>query len=229
VRKYKHIYFDLDRTIWDFEGNSYQTIRDLVEKFNLNPIDPDDFHRVYTHFNEQHWAMFREGKINKEKLRLERFVKTLEEFKIYDNQLAEKIALEYIKIGPTKTGLMPHAKEILDELSGKYSLYVITNGFIEIQTDKLRNSGISSYFKRVFTSEHARSGKPNRGIFEYALTAVNARKKESLMIGDDLELDIIGAKTFGIDQVYYNPLQLKHSVHATYEIMSLLELKQILL
>ena len=229
MRKYKHIYFDLDRTIWDFEGNSYQTIRDLVEKFNLNPIDPDDFHRVYTYFNEQHWAMFREGKINKEKLRLERFIKTLEEFKIYDNQLAEKIALEYIKIGPTKTGLIPHAKEILEELSHKYALYVITNGFIEIQTDKLRNSGISSYFKRVFTSEHARSSKPDHGIFEYALTAVNARKKESLMIGDDLELDIIGAKTFGIDQVYYNPLQLKQSVHATYEIMSLLELKQILL
>jgi putative hydrolase of the HAD superfamily len=199
-----------------------------MEKFDLNKIDPDDFNKVYRHFNEQHWAMFREGKISKENLRLERFIKTLNEFGIDDRDLAERIGLEYIRIGPTKTALVPHAREILQELSSHYSLYIITNGFNDIQTDKLKNSGVYSYFKKIFTSEHARSSKPNRGIFEYALTAVNAKKKESLMIGDDLEVDILGAIDYGIDQVYYNPLCLKHNIQVTYEIRSLLELKAIL-
>ena len=228
MKKYKHIYFDLDRTIWDFDGNSFQTLKDILEKFDLNNIDPDDFHKVYSHFNEQHWEMFREGKINKEKLRLQRFIKTLDKFGIKDKEMSEKIALEYIRIGPTKTGLVPYAREILEELSAYYSLYIITNGFMDVQTDKLKNSGVYPFFKRIFTSEHARSSKPNRGIFEYALTAVNAKKKESLMIGDELEIDILGALAYGIDQVYYNPKCLKHNSNITYEIRSLMELKEIL-
>jgi putative hydrolase of the HAD superfamily len=229
VRKYKHIYFDLDRTIWDFDGNSVQTLRDIQEKFDLLTIGPDEFHQAFNYYNEQHWKMFREGKINKADLRHERFKKTLKKFGIHDKALAEKISVEYIRIGPTQTGLVPFAEEILGQLSSKYSLYIITNGFLDIQTNKLKNSGVYSYFKKIFTAEHAHASKPNQRIFEYALKSVNAKKKECLMIGDDLELDILGAKAYGIDQVYYNPFCLKHHESVTYEINSLLELKKILI
>jgi putative hydrolase of the HAD superfamily len=228
LKKYKHIYFDLDRTIWDFDGNSYQTLKEILEKFDFTVSNSNDFYITYQYFNEQYWKMFREGKVSKEKLRLERFIKTLDKFGIRDIALAEKISDDYIRIGPTKTGLIPHAREILEELSEEYSLYIITNGFIDIQENKLRNSGVSQYFKKIFTSEHAKSSKPNRGIFEFALKSVNARKKESLMVGDDYEVDILGAREFGIDQVYYNPVNLKHEVNATFEIRSLIELREIL-
>jgi putative hydrolase of the HAD superfamily len=227
--KYKHIYFDLDRTIWDFEGNSVHTLRDLQEKFDLTHIDSSEFHKTFNYYNELHWQMFREGRINKEDLRQERFRKTLEKFEINDRSLAEKVAIEYLKIGPTKTGLLPYAKEVLDKLHKTYSLYIITNGFNDIQIHKLTNSGVIDYFKKVITSEHARSSKPKQEIFQYALTAANAKKKESLMVGDDLEIDILGAKAFGMDQVYFNPAGLQHNESVTYEIQSLLELTKILL
>jgi putative hydrolase of the HAD superfamily len=127
-----------------------------------------------------------------------------------------------------QTALIPNAKYILKYLIKNYSLYIITNGFMDVQLAKIKNSGLSGYFKKIFTSEHARSSKPNRGIFEYALKSVNARKKESLMIGDDLEIDIKGAREFGIDQVYFNPSGIRHNDRLTYEIHSLLELKDLL-
>jgi putative hydrolase of the HAD superfamily len=227
--KYKHIYFDLDRTIWDFEGNATETLLDIQEKFDLKHISAEDFRKTFSHFNEQHWQMFREGRIKKEDLRNERFKKTLAKFGINDEVFAENVAIEYIRIGPTKTGLIPFAREVIEELHKYYTLYIITNGFLDIQSHKLKNSGVQHYFKKVITSEHALASKPRQGIFEYALTAANAKKSESLMVGDDLELDILGAKSFGIDQVYFNPLSVEHSESVTFEINSLLELKKILL
>lgn len=228
MTKYKHIYFDLDRTIWDFEGNSFLTLSDILNKFNLKKIDQQEFHKVYSRVNEQYWAMFREGKINKQNLRVERFIKTLAHFGINDKKTAELFAAAYIRIGPTKTGLVPFAHDILQELSDKYSLYILTNGFADVQTDKLKNSGVYSYFRRIFTAEHAHASKPSREIFAYALSSVNAKKKECLMVGDNLEIDILGAKSFGIDQVYYNPMGLEHNESVTFEIRSLQELKEFL-
>jgi len=227
--KYKHIYFDLDRTIWDFEGNSIGTLKDLQEIFELTHIEPEEFRKTFNFYNDQYWLMFREGKIKKEELRIERFKMTLGAFGIQDKALVEKMAFEYLRIGPSKTGLIPHAREILEELYQTYSLYIITNGFNDIQIHKLRNSGVLEYFKKVITSEHAHTSKPNIEIFQYALTVVNAKKKECLMVGDDLEVDILGAKAFGIDQVYFNPAGLKHTESVTYEITSLLDLKKLLL
>ena len=227
--KYKHIYFDLDRTIWDFEGNATETLLDIQEKFDLKHIPAEDFRKTFSYFNEQHWQLFREGRIKKEDLRNERFKKTLAKFGFKDEIFAEKVAIEYIRIGPTKTGLIPFAREVIEELHKHYTLYIITNGFYDIQSHKLHNSRIDTYFSKVITSEDAQASKPKRGIFEYALSTANAKKKESLMVGDDLELDILGAKSFGIDQAYFNPLGLKHKESVTFEINSLLDLKKILL
>jgi putative hydrolase of the HAD superfamily len=107
-------------------------------------------------------------------------------------------------------------------------LYVLTNGFTQIQELKMESSGLNVYFEKMFTSENTRSYKPKRSIFEYAVKSVNARKVESLMIGDDLEADIIGAREFGMDQVFFNPAKMAHNESVTYEISDLLALKNIL-
>ena len=228
--KYKHIYFDLDRTIWDFDQNARETFQDLYGKYKLDKIfkNFDDFYYTYVKHNEQLWKDYREGKIKKTLLSYKRFILTLEEFGVDDVELAKKIAHDYITISPTKKRLFPYAHETLEYLYKKYKLYIITNGFNEVQFTKLKNSELDQYFTKIFTSEDAGAQKPNPKIFENAVKSSNARKKESIMIGDDLEADILGAKNFGLDQIYFNPDKRNHSEDITHEISSLKELQKIL-
>ncbi len=230
MTKYKHIYFDLDRTIWDFDKNARDTFRDLFEKYDLEEIfkDFDNFYNSYVKHNDILWKDYREKKIKKSILSYKRFSLTLEEFGIDDEKLAKKIAHDYITISPTKKQLFPYAYETLEYLYKKYKLYIITNGFNEVQFTKLKNSDLDKYFLKVFTSEDAGAQKPNQIIFQHALKNVNASKKESIMIGDDLQVDVLGAKKFGLDQVFFNPENIEHSEDITHEITSLKELQEIL-
>jgi putative hydrolase of the HAD superfamily len=227
----KHIFFDLDRTLWDFDNNARAAFQEIFIKHQLTDIIPDleQFIRVFHKHNENLWKDYRLGKIKKEKLRIDRFVLTLNEFKLNDPELVTIINREYLNITPRKTHLMPYSHEILSYLQTKgYLLHIITNGFKEIQDQKMNYTDLRKYFKLIVTSESVGIPKPKTGIFEYALKSVNARKKESLMIGDDLEADILGAKKFGIDQVFLNTKGISHNEKVTYEIQSLKELMQIL-
>lgn len=228
--KYKHIYFDLDRTIWDFDKNSEETFHEIYIKYELEKIflDFDNFHDTYVKHNEKLWEDYRKGEIKKSLLSYKRFSLTLEDFGVDDEELAKKIAFDYITISPTKKGLFPFAHETLNYLQKKYKLYIITNGFNEVQFTKLKNSELDKYFSKVFTSEDAGAQKPNPIIFDNALKSVDALKEESIMIGDDLETDILGAKNFGLDQVYFNPRGKNHKEEISYEINSLNELTEIL-
>ncbi|MDK2978460.1 MAG: putative hydrolase of the superfamily [Bacteroidales bacterium] len=230
MKKYKHIYFDLDRTLWDFDSNAKETFQDIYEKHELHKIFNkfDNFYHTYVKHNERLWKIYRDGKIKKSVLAFKRFALTLEEFGVKDEGLAKIIGQDYIEISPTKKRLFPGTYETLEYLKNKYNLYIITNGFNEVQFTKLKNSKLDTFFKKIFTSENAGAQKPNAKIFEHALKSVNARKKESVMIGDDIDTDIIGAKKFGLDQVYFNPLGKKHSEDITHEITSLKELQNIL-
>lgn len=230
MKTYEHIYFDLDRTIWDFDTNAKATFKDIFTRYNLAEIFEhfDHFYNSYVKHNDQLWSDYREGKIEKSVLSYKRFWLTLNEFGVDDEELARRIAHDYITISPTKKELFPYAHETLHYLQKKYKLYVITNGFNEVQFTKLRNSNLDQYFEKVFTSEDAGAQKPNPVIFEHALTKVNANKEQSLMIGDDLQVDILGAKAFGLDQVYFNPFNRDHSEEITHEINSLKELQEIL-
>ncbi len=227
---YKHIYFDLDRTIWDFETNSKQTFRDIFNKYEL--IDHfkcfDTFMSTYRRHNEKLWKEYREGEISKDTLRWKRFELTLAEFGIQSNEMAEKIGDDYISMSPNKKALFPYTHETLAYLKEKYELHIITNGFKEVQYIKLENSDLTKYFSTIITSEEAGAQKPKPEIFKHALETANAEKNECLMIGDDIETDIKGALNFGIDQVLFNPNNNKHNFEPTYEINSLNELKTIL-
>ena len=230
MNKYKNIYFDLDRTIWDFDKNAMETFRDIFEKYELENIfkNFNDFYNAYVKHNDNLWGLYREGKIEKSVLSYKRFWLTLNEFGVDDEELAKKIAEDYISISPTKKELFPHAHETLDYLCKKYNLYVITNGFNEVQFTKLKNSDLDKYFEKVFTSENAGAQKPSPAIFEHALSEVSASKQESVMIGDDLKVDIMGAKDFGLDQIFFNPEGKEHTEQITHEISSLKELQEIL-
>ena len=230
MRPYKHIFFDLDRTIWDFDRNSGETIKELFFKYQLDRSinDPEDFIKVYHKVNGQLWSLYRKGEMTKDILRTKRFRMSLSHFGITDDDLAEKFGDDYLDMSPTKTLLIPHSREILDYLQTRYCLHIITNGFLTTQKIKLKNCRIDQYFQSLTTSEVVGYNKPRPEIFSQALSAVNARKNQSIMIGDDLEVDILGARKFGIDQVFLNRDGVVHNDPVTYEIDSLLALNDVL-
>lgn len=220
-KKYKHLFFDLDHTLWDFDKNSETTLRILYDEFSLASLGIDDFstfYKHYSHHNDRMWERFRKGLMRREELRWKRMWHTLLEFKIADTPLAHQLSERYLELLPTQTALTPHAKEILDHCKGRYQMHLITNGFETTQWQKLRNAQLESYFEEVITSETSNSLKPHKEIFDYALSKTGATIEESLMIGDALEIDILGAQQAGWDQVYYNPHKQTHQRKPTYEI-----------
>ena len=203
-KKYKHIFFDLDNTLWDFEANSAVALKLTFDHFQLhNRVKSfPDFHEVYLGHNERLWDEYRKNGITKQELVSKRFQHTFDEFGITGiNPL--NFNEVFLDIMPTLKLLLPGAPELLDYLQKKYySLYIITNGFKEVQEKKLEMTGIRGYFKKVFISEDIKAQKPSPVIFEYALKSSNARKLESIMVGDSWEVDIEGAMNFGMDQVF---------------------------
>jgi putative hydrolase of the HAD superfamily len=229
---YQHLFFDLDLTLWDFERNSSETLSDLFSELSVQAQYPNiffpDFFKAYLHFNEILWDQYRLGIVTKEGLRHQRFQQTLLHFGIEDTALAEAMGDEYIVRCPKKTHLFPYAMEVLEYLSAKYTLHIITNGFQEVQLVKLEHSGIRRFFNQIITFESSGYKKPDKRIFHHSLYRAKAKSKKSIMIGDHLEVDILGAKAAGLDQIYFNPKKNVHKQDITYEIDCLSKLKVIL-
>lgn len=230
-KDYRYIFFDLDHTLWDFERNAEETKRELYTNLALEARGVPSyaaFREKYLVINSGLWALYREGKIEKDDLNFKRFYLTLCEFGVDDAALGKKMAADFIEGISLKTYLFPYAMELLRYLSLKYRLYVITNGFEEVQFSKLKNSGMGHFFTNIITSEEAGVKKPEKAIFDYALRKTGAVAGESIMIGDDLEVDIRGAREAGIDQIYVNHENVPHQSEATYEVFSLEEITTIL-
>ena len=222
--KYKHLFIDLDKTLWDFEANALAAFNDIFEKHRLKMKGIkglENFLSVYTKINDMLWGLYRENQIKKEVLNIKRFELTLNEFGIDDLILATHIAEDYITISPQKTFLFPDVHISLEILKNCYSLHIITNGFEEVQQKKLDNCDLRKYFDTITTSEAAGVKKPEPGIFRYALELARAHPKESLMIGDDIRVDIDGARNAGMDQMFFNPGSSNGSNDAAnYEVSS---------
>jgi putative hydrolase of the HAD superfamily len=230
-KKYAHIFFDLDNTLWDFEANSIETFRDLFIKYDLENrgiVSFDKFIQVYHKHNSLLWEFYRQGKIVKEVLNIRRFSMALDEFGIGDHLLSSNMAGDYVEQSPTKTQLFPDAFAILDYLSSKYRLHIITNGFEEVQFRKLSYSGLRKYFSGIITSEEAGTKKPDPAIFNYALSFCKADVNESVMIGDDEEIDVLGAFNVGMDSILVDYAGKNNQSKATHRINSLQELYNIL-
>ncbi|MFZ4740262.1 MAG: YjjG family noncanonical pyrimidine nucleotidase [Bacteroidales bacterium] len=231
MSKYKHVFFDLDRTLWDFDSNSLETFKDLYNIYSIKKklnCDFLSFHNIYKKHNTQLWEAYRKGNIKKEYLSIHRFLFTLNEFGCKDLELATNMSEDYISLSPQKKLLFPHTHEVLTYLQKKYCLHIITNGFIEVQYKKIKNCGIDKYFTHAITSEEAGFQKPDKHIFYFSLEKTGAKAEESIMIGDDLKVDILGAKQVGIDQIFYNNSGIQHNEEITFEVDSLKKIIDIL-
>lgn len=226
-----YLLFDLDRTLWDFEGNADITFRSMFDEYHLGDLchtDLHTFHAKYREINNMLWDMYRNGTLTKEVLYIQRFVLPLQHFGMHDcGKLARELGDYYVLEGPKQQGLMPHARELLEALTLRpHPLAIITNGFSEAQLPKMRTSHIDHYFKYFFLSEELGYMKPDRRFFDEALKRLGATANECLVIGDDIEVDIMGAHNAGIGQIYYNPTGVyisDRAFHPTYEVSDLLE------
>ncbi|MEN8125076.1 MAG: YjjG family noncanonical pyrimidine nucleotidase [Bacteroidota bacterium] len=225
--KIKHVFFDLDHTLWDFEFNSEKTFAHIFEQNNLD-LDFNDFMKKYRPINHRYWKLFREEKVSKSDLRYNRLKETFNELNFRaENYLINQLAEQYLDYLPTNKTLFEGAFEVLEYLNKKYQLHIITNGFEEVQHQKIKNAKISPYFDKIITSEKAGVKKPNPRIFNYAMELSRAIPNESIMIGDNFEADILGAKAVGMHTIF---CEFNGEI-ATEEVLSiskLIELKQYL-
>ena len=231
ARKYDHLFFDLDHTLWNFEANARLTLQTLYDELQLKAAGVYDFELFYQNYlvhNERLWERYRKGFIRQEELRVKRMWLALLDFKIANEELSQKMNVLFLDLLPTRTILFPYAKEILHYLAGKnYELHLITNGFEKVQHSKLKYSGLDLFFKEVITSERSNSLKPNKEIFEFAFQKTRANPSKSIMIGDTLDVDILGAINAGIDQVFVNHTGITSDIKPTYTVSSLKELEEI--
>lgn len=198
------IFFDLDHTLWDFDKNSEISYKIIFNELNLE-VPLADFIEVYSVINVKLWKLFREDKIDKQTLRYKRLKDSFLAIGIdYPEAMLTKIADLYIYYLSKQTSLLEGAIELLDYLKPNYKLHIITNGFAEIQENKLLNSNLFTYFDVVVNSEMAGAKKPSTIIFKMALEMANVSKENSLMIGDSLQADVLGAIDFGIRAICYN-------------------------
>ena len=229
--KYTNVFFDLDRTLWDFDTNSHESLLEICDTYNLNQrgvLDYNKFISVYKNHNTKLWELYKIDKITQKDLRRERFQRTLLDFGISDFKLAEDIGEEYIQVCPKKNKLFAYTVEVLDYLKEKYTLHIITNGFDKTQHIKLKYSNLKQYFNQIITSEKTGFKKPNPKIFEHALDLANAKKSESVYIGDDLVVDILACQNFGIDGIFFNPQKKTHDQTLKYEVYCLSQIMEIL-
>lgn len=224
----KHIFFDLDHTLWDFEKNSALAFERIFQELNFD-INSEQFMDIYNPINVAYWKLYEKNEIDQETLRVSRvkdafealnYSITLDEINIISN-----LFIDYLT---SNNHLIEGTIETLEYLKDKYVLHIITNGFSFVQDVKLQKSNLDKYFVSITNSEAAGHKKPHENIFKHALTSANASKTESIMIGDSFEADVLGAINFGINAVYFNPKAEMISQNQIIQIQSLTQLKNIL-
>jgi putative hydrolase of the HAD superfamily len=205
MKEIKHIFFDLDHTLWDFEANSKKTYEFIFLQNGIS-LDIEVFLEKYIPINHHYWKLYREEKVTKKQLRYSRLKDAFDQanFAISDSMIY-KLADEYIANLSNYNQLFPSVIEVLEYLKPKYDLHIITNGFAEIQQTKLNKSDISKYFNKIITSESVGVKKPNPKVFYHALDVAKAKTYQSIMIGDNIEADIYGAKNIGMRTIFFNP------------------------
>ena len=232
MKAYRHLFFDLDHTLWDFETNAHETLEQLFTEYDLarhGLFSFAEFSQRYSDVNHALWRLYQSNKVTQKQLREVRFVRTLSRLGVAEADIPADMSARFTDILPRKAAVFPHTHEVLTYLKDKgYRLHLITNGFEDVQHVKLASSRLTPYFEEVITSEHSGFLKPDPRMFAHALARTGATAAESLMVGDNLECDVLGAYNAGIDQVYFNPDKRRHFAQTTHEISSLDELRDFL-
>lgn len=220
------IFFDLDRTLWDFETNSKVALETIYREYELNkyiesfPI----FYQQYQIENNKVWEQYYKKEITKKEVRILRFSNTL---KTLDNSFCQLLSNQYIEISMSETALIPYAKEALIYLKKKYKLHIISNGFKEVQAKKIKNCGLNSFFETITTSEDAQAHKPSKKAFLFAISRANTQPQNTAMIGDDIITDVNGSKNSGMLSIYFNQKNNRQIHNADIEISSMALLKNL--
>ena len=230
MSKYLVVIFDLDRTLWDFEKNSQLMITELFHRYELADKGiPSvfDFLEVYKKVNDKLWEQLNVGKISKADLRDRRFYESMLQFGLNSRAIAKKMGGDYIKECPSMGYLVEGALEVVQYLSPKYKLAILSNGFKETQSVKMKTTGLKPFFDLVLTSEDVEVHKPHPRGYEWVCKEFGISPSQAIMIGDHYKTDIAGAAAVGMDQIYFNPLGVK-TKETTYQIEKLVEIKNIL-
>jgi putative hydrolase of the HAD superfamily len=231
MQKYRNLFIDLDDTLYDFSAASREAFKETYDLLGYGRFFESfgQYMDIYSPHNLMLWGLYGEGKITKEELNRRRYSHPLETVGVHDQELADTFCREALGRIPTKGPLMPGAMELLEYLRPKYRLFILSNGFKELQSRKMKTAGIDGYFDTLILSEDIGVNKPNRELYEYALQKTGSKVEESLMIGDMFETDITGAANIGMEQLYYNPKGKNgHPFAPTYEVSHLLQIKEIL-
>ncbi|WP_099463665.1 YjjG family noncanonical pyrimidine nucleotidase [Parabacteroides provencensis] len=231
MTKYKNLFIDLDDTLWDTYHNNKECLEEIYNAYNFGRYYAsfEAFFDIYMPNNINLWAKYRTGEINRQTLIIERFCYMTRPMGIEDVKSIMELNNDFLQRTTKKTRLIPGAIELLEYLRPSYRMFILSNGFREVQFKKLNNSGLAPYFERMVLSEDANIQKPHKEIFDFALRNTNSRRNESLMIGDSWDADIIGAYNSKIDQVWFNPEGLPAGHFTpTYTVYSLEEIKKIL-
>jgi putative hydrolase of the HAD superfamily len=231
IKTYKHLFFDLDHTLWDFDKNAALALSEVFNEFALGSRlngNFDEFYRKYLVHNEVLWKRYHNGFITAEELKWKRMWRTLMEFQLADEILSKDLSTRFLEILPLKKEVFPYTFEILTYLQEKgYALHIITNGFEKTQWSKLEHSGMKHFFGEVITSEMSNSVKPQKEIFDHAMFKTGAVPESSIMIGDNPEADIQGAHTAGMDSVFVNHERKEVDPQPTFTVYHLKELERI--
>lgn len=207
----RHIFFDLDNTLWDHRKNAYLTIKELFKQQKITEkygIDFESFHQVYHDINERLWEQIRDGEIDKDYLRKHRFYDSFLSFGIDDAQLSDYFEHHFLDEILNYNELVDGAIDLLDYLRNKgYIMHIISNGFQEVTERKCILSGISDYFETITSADSIGLRKPRPEIFDYSLNLAKAAREESIMIGDDWIADVKGAQNFGMDVIFFDVYQ----------------------
>ena len=229
--QYKTLFIDLDDTLWDIHHNSKECLLEIYDDYGYNQYYETfaDYYNVYMPSNFHLWGLYRDGKINKDELIVERFLMPIREFGSYDAVYAKNLSDDFLERTTCKTKLVDGTMELLEYLKPKYNMHILSNGFREVQYKKIENSGLKPYFDKIILSDDVGVNKPHVDFFTYALQNTNAQSAETLMIGDSWDADILGAYNSNIPQMWFNPEAMEPvGFSPTYNVKTLDQIKDIL-
>lgn len=227
--KIRHLFFDLDHTLWDFEKNSKICIRQIYEQHKVifpAEVGFEAFFQKFSTINSAMWNQLDLSLITHEYLRIFRFQKVLQALDIeIDEQFSLELNQMLLDILPYQQHLMDDAFDTLEVLASRdYKMHIISNGYQDIQIKKMKSGGIYHFFNQIITNDIAGARKPEKAIFDFALYKADADIGNSLMIGDNLIADIEGAKNAGLRTIYFNPEIEENNSENISELKYLLEI-----
>lgn len=231
--KYKDLFIDFDDTLYDTYGNAVISLRETFEAFRLERFfaDPQVFYDAYWAANIDLWTRYSKGEITRPYLIVERFRRPLSAGQGLD--VTEPFCLEmsdkFLEFCSSKPGVVEGAHELMEYLKHQgYRMHMCSNGFHEVQYKKLAACGLKDYFDTIILSEDAGANKPSMQYFDYALRQSGADIATTIMIGDNLQTDIMGANRAGLDTILFNRWGIEPSSVPTYTVETLRDIMKIL-